>query len=504
MLCATGGGCRPAGSDDCGNGKHCRMGSKCASGGCIPRDAVDCGNGRHCRAGYLCVPGGGCMTQQQIDQRNADQQRAREAEIERQRAEAERRRIEAERRRIEAERRAAEAREMEERAARARRERQLEEQRLEAVRRFTRDTDLCRQYFVERCDAALAAANVSAGDRVQLAAWRETALQYARDFSACRDGTVSACTSALASPAAKESDRATLQQWRAQASPIYRALDFAQQLSSSALASTQSLATSIRELPTSTHIAGGIAAGLALALIGLVAVRRRAPSAPDAGEQRRSPPRAAGFVPDDTIAAGPHMGSAPDPAPTDPPAGPPEAEAPADAEPHQPLSHDLAELAPDSPPPQIAAPPPSAPALLAAGAAATAGADGASFPVSRILGNAPTFVILYLLIMLPTYFLPYLGSNSTVLNTAGAAAGAGLNPLFWLHLLCLAALVAIGLSRGIVIERAWVVIFPILALVFDLTPGLSFIPLVPTVMHLLMIILGLALGPKLTIPAGVR
>jgi hypothetical protein len=36
----------------------------------------------------------------------------------------------------------------------------------------------------------------------------------------------------------------------------------------------------------------------------------------------------------------------------------------------------------------------------------------------------------------------------------------------------------------------WLVIFPILAAVFDLFPGLSAIPLIPTVMHLLAIILG--------------
>ena len=34
--------------------------------------------------------------------------------------------------------------------------------------------------------------------------------------------------------------------------------------------------------------------------------------------------------------------------------------------------------------------------------------------------------------------------------------------------------------------------FPILALGFDLAPGVSSVPLVPTVMHLLAIILGVA------------
>jgi hypothetical protein len=52
----------------------------------------------------------------------------------------------------------------------------------------------------------------------------------------------------------------------------------------------------------------------------------------------------------------------------------------------------------------------------------------------RFLGNAVVFVILYILFMLPTYFLPYLGSNSFVLSAAGVAAGAGINPAFWPHL----------------------------------------------------------------------
>jgi hypothetical protein len=108
------------------------------------------------------------------------------------------------------------------------------------------------------------------------------------------------------------------------------------------------------------------------------------------------------------------------------------------------------------------------------------------------LGNTVVFVILYILFMLPTYFLPYLGSNSFMLNTLGVAAGAGVNPAFWPHLGSLVVLVVLGWSRGQVIGKAWLVIFPILAGVFDLLPGLNAIPLVPTVMHLLAIILGVA------------
>jgi hypothetical protein len=108
----------------------------------------------------------------------------------------------------------------------------------------------------------------------------------------------------------------------------------------------------------------------------------------------------------------------------------------------------------------------------------------------KFLANAPVFVILYILFMLPTYYFPYLGSNSSALNAMGAAAGAGLNPAFYWHLIALLLLIGITWARGAYMGKKWLVIFPILAAVFDLVPGLSMIPLVPTVMHLLAIILG--------------
>jgi len=108
----------------------------------------------------------------------------------------------------------------------------------------------------------------------------------------------------------------------------------------------------------------------------------------------------------------------------------------------------------------------------------------------KFLGNTVVFVVLYILFMLPTYYLPYLGSNSSVVGAIGAAADAGVNPFFWLHLGSLIALIVIAWFRGALIDKKWLIIFPILATVFDLAPGLSSIPLIPTVMHLLAIILG--------------
>jgi hypothetical protein len=94
--------------------------------------------------------------------------------------------------------------------------------------------------------------------------------------------------------------------------------------------------------------------------------------------------------------------------------------------------------------------------------------------------------------MVPTYLLPYLGSNSLALNAAAAAGGFTLSPQFWLHLVSLLVLWVLAFARGSLVSKAWIIIFPILATVFDLVPGLSSIPFVPTVMHLLAIIIGVS------------
>lgn len=112
------------------------------------------------------------------------------------------------------------------------------------------------------------------------------------------------------------------------------------------------------------------------------------------------------------------------------------------------------------------------------------------------LAKPPVFAGAYLLLMLPTYALPYMGSNSgaAAMTWHLAREAAGLTPLpffpFWAHLLCLLGLCALTYIRGKEAAKPWLVVFPCLALAFDLLPLMSWIPLVPTVMHLLAIILG--------------
>jgi len=66
-------------------------------------------------------------------------------------------------------------------------------------------------------------------------------------------------------------------------------------------------------------------------------------------------------------------------------------------------------------------------------------------------------------------------------------------PSFWLQVFILVALIALAWTRGTVVgKKGWLCVFPALALVFDIVPLLSMIPLIPTVMHLFAIILGVS------------
>lgn len=113
--------------------------------------------------------------------------------------------------------------------------------------------------------------------------------------------------------------------------------------------------------------------------------------------------------------------------------------------------------------------------------------------IRKALGNAPVYVVAYIVFMVPTYFLTFAGSNSFMLQSMHRAAGSkGAAAAFWFHLAAMLVLCFLSWIRGSYVERRWLVIFPILAAVFDFVPGLSLIPLVPTAMHLAAIILGVA------------
>lgn len=108
-----------------------------------------------------------------------------------------------------------------------------------------------------------------------------------------------------------------------------------------------------------------------------------------------------------------------------------------------------------------------------------------------MLNNTVVFVIAYLVLMVPTYFLPYFGSNSAIANLTLSAVGhVGPTPQWWFHMWSLSMLLLITYVRASIVNRKNLPLFPALAMAFDLIPGLSMIPLVPTVMHLITIVLG--------------
>jgi len=110
--------------------------------------------------------------------------------------------------------------------------------------------------------------------------------------------------------------------------------------------------------------------------------------------------------------------------------------------------------------------------------------------MSSLFRNTLAFAIGYVILMIPTYLLPWLGSNSMMLNALGAAIGHGMTPQWWAHAWCLVMLMLMAWMRGDFIGKKYLPVFPFLAAVFDLTPGLSVIPLIPTALHLTAIILG--------------
>lgn len=105
--------------------------------------------------------------------------------------------------------------------------------------------------------------------------------------------------------------------------------------------------------------------------------------------------------------------------------------------------------------------------------------------------SAPVYILFYLLVMIPTYLMPLLGSNSTAFLALSAGFNAWLqNPMFLVHIGALLLLIGLAYSRGKATGRSWLVVFPVIALVFDFVPVLSSIPFVVTAMHLCALIIG--------------
>lgn len=116
--------------------------------------------------------------------------------------------------------------------------------------------------------------------------------------------------------------------------------------------------------------------------------------------------------------------------------------------------------------------------------------------IKEFLGSPVIFALVYFVLMLSTYVLPYFRSTFAVASVwAGSQSmfnGAAF--LLGLQVVALAVMAWITFVRGSITGRSWIVIFPLLALVFDIVPILSLIPFVPTVMHLIAIVMGVQPG----------
>lgn len=98
----------------------------------------------------------------------------------------------------------------------------------------------------------------------------------------------------------------------------------------------------------------------------------------------------------------------------------------------------------------------------------------------KAISSTKIFVLLYLILILPTY-----------LADIGIAG-----PGTFLYGISMAGIYVICLIRGDIIAKHWLVLMPTVSFLFDLTPALAVISIAPYVYHCLAIIIGISCPPK--------
>lgn len=91
-------------------------------------------------------------------------------------------------------------------------------------------------------------------------------------------------------------------------------------------------------------------------------------------------------------------------------------------------------------------------------------------------------------LIIGTYILPYLGSNSWVSYVATKKLGMSLVPFyikFTAHTLLYVGMEFLAFRASQGNGKKWLLVFPILAGLFDLAPNLNMIPLAPTALNFL-------------------
>ncbi len=119
----------------------------------------------------------------------------------------------------------------------------------------------------------------------------------------------------------------------------------------------------------------------------------------------------------------------------------------------------------------------------------------------KIFSNPAGYAIFYVCLAVPTYIIPWIkpGVMSKAAEASGYANGASaVASVYTVIQLCLfAGLVWAAHVRGQKTNKSYLKYFALTAGVFDLVPLLSFIPLVPSVMHAMCMGMGLSDQPKI-------
>lgn len=105
--------------------------------------------------------------------------------------------------------------------------------------------------------------------------------------------------------------------------------------------------------------------------------------------------------------------------------------------------------------------------------------------------KTPAFVILYLIVMIFTYFWRFAGFGAVVDENATAESiKDAASVTNWLLFFNYVLLVVIAYFRGKKIDKKYLAALPVIGGLFDLV--LAFIPFVPTIMNILALVLGLS------------
>lgn len=122
----------------------------------------------------------------------------------------------------------------------------------------------------------------------------------------------------------------------------------------------------------------------------------------------------------------------------------------------------------------------------------------------KIFNNPAGFAIFHIVLAIPTYIIPYLKPG--VMSKAAAAismdqnfsSGVSFASTFWtiVQVALYAGLIYGSFKRGKHVNKGYLTAFPIAAAIFDLVPLLSWIPLVPSVMHILSLAMGIPEGQR--------